>query len=376
MAAATPVAAQTPDPSSTAPAPDPAPAPTEPTTTTTTPATSPQAIELATALSRNYDKLATVQRDLTDTQVRLAAAEAALADTMQRLVATQARITELRDQLQGRAAILYQNRGSEVGAILNIDQIQSIASSEHYAEAAAGFDNRSLDEFRKLQATQEKERAERDSTRAQIADDKARLDSLQSQLTAAVEQEKKLLDRLGGITVMGDSQLTATQMAAWFKSTDQPLKLAGGVTIDEFTQIYIDEGNAERVRGDMAFAQSVLETGSFSVAPGNNFAGIGTCDSCEHGLSFPTPRDGVRAQIQLLRNYADPDSRVANLANPPSPELYTPPSVYDTAFLKGKVPLWNQMGNGNWATAPDYFVKVLLVYETMFSWVKAHPGIA
>src|SRR5262249_36499636 len=88
------------------------------------------------------------------------------------------------------------------------------------------------------------------------------------------------------------------------------------------------------------------------------------CDSCSRGFSFASPREGVRAQIQLLRNYADPDSRAANLAYRPVPGLHPTNPVdaaraFDSFFLKGKVPLWNQMGNGNWATDPTYPAKVL-----------------
>ena len=36
---------------------------------------------------------------------------------------------------------------------------------------------------------------------------------------------------------------------------------------------------------------------------------------------------------------------------------------FDDFFLKGKVPLWNQMGHGNWATDPNYASKVLRVYH-------------
>jgi hypothetical protein len=134
------------------------------------------------------------------------------------------------------------------------------------------------------------------------------------------------------------------------------------------------------VRGDIAFAQSILETGSFGVDPGNNYAGIGTCDSCADGYSFPTPRDGVRAQMQLLRSYADPDSRAANLAHPPEAGVWgTDPVVavdkYDHFFLKGKVPLWNQMGNGNWATATDYAPRVIGIYARMLSWAADHPDV-
>jgi hypothetical protein len=85
----------------------------------------------------------------------------------------------------------------------------------------------------------------------------------------------------------------------------------------------------------------------------------------------------VRGQIQLLRNYADPTSRAANLANPPSPTIYgTDPvaaaSSYDTFFAKGRTPTWNVMGNGNWATDPGYSQKVLTVYFQMVSFAAKH----
>jgi hypothetical protein len=141
--------------------------------------------------------------------------------------------------------------------------------------------------------------------------------------------------------------------------------------------MYIAEGRDENVRGDIAFAQSIIETGSFSVDAGNNYSGIGACDSCTGGLVFASPEDGVRAQIQLLRNYADPDSRAGNLDHSPVSGLYGDDSaqaarLYDTFFLKGKVPLWNQMGNGNWATDPTYARKVIDLYQRMVAWAAAH----
>ena len=81
--------------------------------------------------------------------------------------------------------------------------------------------------------------------------------------------------------------------------------------IEVLAQIYLDEGARTGVRGDVAFAQSILETGGFanpgSAATNNNFAGIGWCDSCKHGFDFPDAKTGVRAQLQLLRIYVDPD---------------------------------------------------------------------
>jgi len=81
----------------------------------------------------------------------------------------------------------------------------------------------------------------------------------------------------------------------------------------------------------------------------------------------------VRAQIQLLRSYADPTSTAANLGYPPDPTLFgaapaAAAASFDSFYLKGKVPLWNEMGHGNWATDPNYAGKVLRVYLTMLTY--------
>ena len=141
--------------------------------------------------------------------------------------------------------------------------------------------------------------------------------------------------------------------------------------------MFVDEGNRYLVRGDVAFAQSIVETGWFNfpdsgiVKPqNNNFGGIGACDTCGNGNQFASALSGVRAQIQLLRNYADVNSRASTLPDPPVPELWgstpaTAASNFDHFFAKGHAPLWNSMGNGNWAGAPDYAPVVLRIYNDM-----------
>ncbi len=183
------------------------------------------------------------------------------------------------------------------------------------------------------------------------------------------------LESLGGVPVMGESQLGSQQMAAWFRSTGQTARLSGSTTIDQLTALYVDEGSAATIRGDIAFAQAIIETGSFGHATDNNYAGIGACDRCNGEPAFPTPRDGVRAQVQLLRSYADPESTTANLGNPPDPTLFghdpaLAANTFNNFSLKGKVPLWNQMGHGNWATDPNYAGKVLKVYLRMLTFAK------
>jgi Mannosyl-glycoprotein endo-beta-N-acetylglucosaminidase len=166
-------------------------------------------------------------------------------------------------------------------------------------------------------------------------------------------------------------------MAAWFHSTGRAAHLAGGTTIDQLAQMYIQEGNAEFVRGDAAFAQAVLETGFFRSALDNNYAGIGACDSCTGEIAFPTPRDGVRAQIQHLRNYSDPGSRAAKLSHPPEPALYGSDPAravhnYDTFFAKGTAQTWQSMGKGNWATDPFYATKVIGIYIQMVAYAAGY----
>jgi hypothetical protein len=179
--------------------------------------------------------------------------------------------------------------------------------------------------------------------------------------------------RARGEPVQGPTVLTAEQMAGWIRAKGYSTRIQ--TSIDDLAQIYVDEGTAEGVRGDLAFAQSVIETGGFHSSPDNNFAGLGWCDSCSYGTRFPTPRDGVRAQIQHLKNYADSTSRASGLANPPSPYWYSSDPTaaarkFDTFFAKGWAPTWNDMGHGNWATDRAYSGKVLGVYQSMVTFAR------
>jgi hypothetical protein len=182
-----------------------------------------------------------------------------------------------------------------------------------------------------------------------------------------------------GVPVLGVSRLTAEQLVAYYR-THAPASLpyrAPGASLEQLAQMFVDEGNRYLVRGDVAFAQSIIETGWFNfpdqgiVKPGdNNFGGIGACSSCGNGTRFGSALSGVRAQIQLLRNYADATSRTGTLPDPPVPELWgsTPETAadnFDHFFAKGHAPLWNSMGNGNWAGSPDYAAVVLRIYNDM-----------
>jgi hypothetical protein len=314
--------------------------------------------------------LVDVDKNLADVTTRLADAEKALADTEQKLVTARADLGDLRARLQGRAAIVYQRHGDRLGMALAVNRVVDLSAGNHYAESVAVVDNSEIDRLEKLIDDLLDERAKRTNARDDLAATKTKLESQHNDLQTSVDTASANIDKLGGVPVLGPPTLTAPELAAWFKSTGQRARLAGTTTIDDLAEMYIEEGLDENVRGDLAFAQAMLETGSFGHAFDNNFSGIGACDSCTSEFIFPTPRDGVRAQIQFLLNYADPNSRAANLKHPPDPTLYSPDPVkaafmFDTFFGKGDAPVWNIMGNGNWATDPLYAGKILKIFGSM-----------
>jgi N-acetylmuramoyl-L-alanine amidase len=122
--------------------------------------------------------------------------------------------------------------------------------------------------------------------------------------------------------IMGKAQATARQMAAFCLSKNASPQLPS-CTVEELARMFIEEGEAEGVRGDVAFAQSLHETGYFKfggiVLPSqNNYAGIGALNGNAAGqaASFPDPRTGVRAQIQHLKAYASTEALVNECVDP------------------------------------------------------------
>ena len=121
-----------------------------------------------------------------------------------------------------------------------------------------------------------------------------------------------------GVPVLGLSRLAPAELVSWYRAkapSTLPYR-ATGASLEQLAELFVTEGNRYHVRGDLAFAQSIVETAWFNfpdhglVRPhNNNFSGIGACDSCPGGFQFSSALAGVRAQIQLLRSYADIASR-------------------------------------------------------------------
>ena len=118
--------------------------------------------------------------------------------------------------------------------------------------------------------------------------------------------------------VMGPSLLDAQQLAAWYDRNHgsiQPRIPVLHNNVAALAQIYIDEGNAEGVRGDIAFVQSMLETGWLGFAGSQippdayNYAGINAFDGRSVATELPDGRldtQPVHGTPATRRAHADP----------------------------------------------------------------------
>lgn len=123
------------------------------------------------------------------------------------------------------------------------------------------------------------------------------------------------------VAIMGNCEATTEQMKEHLLAINPNPKI--NCTIDELIDIYIQEGQIEGVRGDIAFAQSLHETGYFNfggiVQPEqNNYCGLGALNNNTKGqcATFLSPRLGVRAQIQHLKGYSSTEKPTANIVDP------------------------------------------------------------
>jgi hypothetical protein len=165
-----------------------------------------------------------------------------------------------------------------------------------------------------------------------------------------------------GTPILGRSQYSARQLARWYGSVGHRSRAT--VSVGVLAQLFIEEGSLEGVRGDIAFCQSMVETGwlTFPTArmpPGNNnFSGLGAADGGTGSSAFPSARVGVRAQIQHLKGWAAPIN-AAQLRTP----LVDPRWRYFNPT--GQIRDWDQLGNGRWASDPRYGATILAVYARL-----------
>ena len=162
--------------------------------------------------------------------------------------------------------------------------------------------------------------------------------------------------------IMGKAKAAAGQMAVYLKKKNPSV----AQSVLDMIPLYLSEGEAEGVRGDIAFAQSCLETGNFTFSGSavtleqNNFCGLGVTQRGKTGLSFDTPQLGIRAQVQHLKAYASTDALVNERID--SRFRYVTRGCAPYAEWLGQKE--NPQGKG-WAAGAGYGEKILSILKAV-----------
>ena len=165
-------------------------------------------------------------------------------------------------------------------------------------------------------------------------------------------------------SLMGPAVLSPVVRASYLHQMNPQIDFTRALNL---ALLYDEEGSAEGVSPDWAFAQMLLETSYLrfggQVSPGqNNFAGLGAWDGGEPGMHFRSPRLGVRAQIQLLKQYASarPLEGRPVLADRPAVKKGAAPTVFGLAR--------------SWASDPDYGNKLVAMMTRMLTYADTRTS--
>lgn len=166
------------------------------------------------------------------------------------------------------------------------------------------------------------------------------------------------------LKIIGKAQASVAQMQAYIKKVNPEVS----DSVIKMIPLYITEGTVEGVRGDIAFAQSCLETGNFTFSgfavtlDQNNFCGMGVTRTGTKGNSFKTPAEGIRAQIQHLQAYASTD-RLKNRCVDPR---YTYVQRGCAEYVEYLGIQENPKGQG-WAAGRNYGQKIINILNYILS---------
>ncbi|MDQ1447254.1 MAG: hypothetical protein QOC79_225 [Actinomycetota bacterium] len=376
---------------------------TGPTTTTTIPPPPMPAFSLPT--DAGLQLMQTMQKakaDLTAAQDGLGPAQSAVATARKNDAAarraqkkleaaarkTQRQLEETRTRLRQVAAEAYMRAGdtqlmSAIAGYLSTTSIVDAGSQLHVLGTFGSNQKALLDKYLDLKRRVDAQVAHIRDVSARAGDAVRVAEKHLSEFRSTIDDSRtRIAVSLAGIhdfqtaatsatsPILGPGRLTAKQMADYVIAQKYTPRIT--VPIEILAQIYLDEGAATGVRGDVAFAQSILETAGFanpgSAPTDNNFAGIGWCDSCVHGFNFPDAKTGVRAQMQLLRVYVDPF--FPDLAYAAKDPILLPGTL--TLGFRGKVQTWWDLW-GTWATGALYGQRVYDIYERMVAFALLDP---
>lgn len=162
--------------------------------------------------------------------------------------------------------------------------------------------------------------------------------------------------------IMGQAQASIEQMRAYIKKVNPKAP----ESVLAMIPLYITEGALEDVRGDVAFAQSCLETGNFTFKDSavtldqNNFCGMGVTSTGVKGSSFKTPKEGIRAQMQHLKAYACDDALEQRCIDP----RFTYVKRSCAPYVEWLGIQENPSGAG-WASGKGYGTKILNILSNI-----------
>lgn len=164
----------------------------------------------------------------------------------------------------------------------------------------------------------------------------------------------------GYTKIMGTAVATAEQMQRYIKAKNPNV----AQSVIDMIPLYLSEGKAEGVRGDIAFAQSCLETGNFGFSGSavtldqNNFCGMGVISNGIKGNSFDTLQLGIRAQMQHLKAYGSTEA-LKNACVDPRFKYVARGCAEYVEWLGQKE---NPQGKG-WAAGAGYGEKILTILK-------------
>ena len=162
--------------------------------------------------------------------------------------------------------------------------------------------------------------------------------------------------------IMGQARASIEQMRAYIKKVNPKAP----ESVLAMIPLYITEGALEDVRGDVAFAQSCLETGNFTFKDSavtldqNNFCGMGVTSTGVKGSSFKTPKEGIRAQMQHLKAYACDDALEQRCIDP----RFTYVKRSCAPYVEWLGIQENPSGAG-WASGKGYGTKILNILSNI-----------
>lgn len=166
------------------------------------------------------------------------------------------------------------------------------------------------------------------------------------------------------LKIMGQAAATVQQMQAYIKKVNPKVP----DSVAKMIPLYISEGAIEGVRGDIAFAQSCLETGNFTFSGSavtldqNNFCGLGVTKNGMKGNSFKNPAEGIRAQIQHLQAYASTGRLKQKVVDP----RYTYVKRASAEYVE-HLGIRENPKHCGWATGKNYGQKIINILNSILT---------